>query len=67
MRKVIVSMYVTLDGFVAGPNGELDWIFNVSDAELDEYADDLINTVDIILLGRVLSKDFFRLLANRYQ
>lgn len=51
-------MYVTLDGFIAGPNGELDWIFKVSDEELDKYSDDLLNTVDVILLGRVLSKDF---------
>ncbi len=25
MRKVIVAMQVTLDGFIEGPNGELDW------------------------------------------
>jgi hypothetical protein len=27
MRKVILLMHVSLDGFVAGPNGEWDWIF----------------------------------------
>jgi len=26
MRKIILSMHVSLDGFVAGPNGEMDWI-----------------------------------------
>src|SRR5258707_15708039 len=26
MRKVIVTMWVTLDGFIAGPNGEMDWV-----------------------------------------
>jgi dihydrofolate reductase len=26
MRKVILQMMITLDGFVAGPNNELDWI-----------------------------------------
>jgi hypothetical protein len=25
MRKIIVSNLVTLDGFFAGPNGEIDW------------------------------------------
>lgn len=26
MRKVICSMMVSLDGYVEGPNGELDWV-----------------------------------------
>ena len=25
MRKVIASPFITLDGFIAGPQGELDW------------------------------------------
>ena len=31
MRKVILDMLVTLDGFFEGPNGELDWTFVVWD------------------------------------
>jgi hypothetical protein len=27
MRKLILQMQYSLDGMVAGPNGELDWIF----------------------------------------
>ena len=26
MRKIVVSVHMSLDGFVAGPNGEMDWI-----------------------------------------
>jgi hypothetical protein len=26
MRKIIVTTWITLDGFIAGPNGEMDWI-----------------------------------------
>jgi hypothetical protein len=26
MRKVILSMMVTLDGFIEGPNGDIDWV-----------------------------------------
>jgi len=27
MRKLILKMSISLDGFVAGPNGEINWIF----------------------------------------
>lgn len=29
LRKLKLQMQMTLDGFVAGPNGELDWGFRV--------------------------------------
>ena len=38
MRKIIVSNNVTLDGFFAGPNGELDW--KDWDEEIAQYAKD---------------------------
>src|SRR5689334_14976162 len=51
MRNVILLMHVSLDGFVAGPNGEMDWIrFD------DQLADDvaaLTDTADTALFGRV--------------
>ena len=31
MKEMIVPMCMTLDGFIAGPKGELDWIFKESD------------------------------------
>jgi len=40
---------VALDGFFAGPNGELDW--HVVDDEYNEYAIDLLSKVDTILFG----------------
>jgi dihydrofolate reductase len=51
MRKVILSNEVTLDGFFAGPNGELDW--HIVDEEFNQYAKDLLNNVDTLLFGRV--------------
>ena len=27
MRRLVLQMQVSVDGFVGGPNGELDWIF----------------------------------------
>ncbi len=51
MRKIVVFMHTTLDGFVAGPNGEMDWI-NV-DEELFDFAGQQTDRADTALYGRV--------------
>ncbi len=56
MRKIIVSEMVSVDGFFAGPNGEIDW--HVVDEEFNRYAIDLLNTLDTILFGRVTYEMF---------
>jgi dihydrofolate reductase len=52
MRKAIQSLSLTLDGFYAGPNGELDWV--IADEFLHEYLTELINGSDAIIFGRVM-------------
>lgn len=37
MRKLILGMFVSLDGFVSGPNGEADWIFKSGDDATDDW------------------------------
>ena len=54
MRKVILSMFVTLDGFISGPNGELDWMPGGEehpDEEVDRYVFDMLGKIDTMLLG----------------
>ena len=51
MRKIIVSTFLTLDGFMAGLNDEMDW--NFASDDYHENQNDLLNKVDAILLGRV--------------
>ena len=51
MRKVLVFNLVTLDGYFEGPNREIDW-HNV-DEEFNEYAVEMLNSVDTLLFGRV--------------
>jgi dihydrofolate reductase len=51
MRKMIFFMLTTLDGFYEGPNKEIDW-HNV-DEEFNEFAINQLNSVDVLLFGRV--------------
>jgi dihydrofolate reductase len=51
MRKVILMEHVTLDGFVSGPNGEMDWI--VYNDELEHYVHTLHATTDAAIYGRI--------------
>ena len=53
MGKLIVTMWVTLDGYVAGPNNEMDWV-----VPLGEYQNELVGAADTLLLGRVTYESF---------
>jgi dihydrofolate reductase len=52
MRKVIYSMGVSLDGFIAGPGGEIDW--SAPDEELHRFHNEQVREVGAHLLGRRL-------------
>ncbi len=56
MRKLKLQMHVTLDGFVAGPNGELDWMNRSEDGF--EFAKSLIDSSDTILMGIKMTDGF---------
>jgi len=49
-RKLILSMQITLDGYVAGPNDEMDWLISSNDEWADLYKE--LNSADTYLLGR---------------
>jgi dihydrofolate reductase len=51
MRKVISFMHISLDGFVAGLNGEMDWI--KVDEEIFDHVERRISEGDTALYGRV--------------
>jgi dihydrofolate reductase len=51
MRKIISFMHISLDGFVAGPNGEMDWI--KVDQEIFDHVGKRISKTDSALYGRV--------------
>ncbi|MFZ6028575.1 MAG: dihydrofolate reductase family protein [Chloroflexota bacterium] len=58
MRKLKLQVQITVDGYVAGPNGELDWARRDWDDELKRYVDELTDPVDCIVLGRKLAQGF---------
>jgi dihydrofolate reductase len=37
MRKVVLKMHSSLDGFVLGPDGDLDWVFGTIDDDMAEW------------------------------
>lgn len=49
MRKVILDLAVTLDGFIEGPNGEIDWCIMDDDMDFDGF----LAGIDTIFYGRV--------------
>src|SRR5436853_7158414 len=51
MRRLVLFMHTSVDGFVAGLNGEMDWI-NVDD-DMFEYAGKQTDLADTALYGRI--------------
>jgi dihydrofolate reductase len=49
MKKVILDLAVTLDGFIEGPNGEIDWCIMDDDMDFDVF----LSGINTIFYGRV--------------
>jgi dihydrofolate reductase len=62
MRKVVLSMLVSLDGLTARRDGNLDWFLN--DAEFESYSLDMLRNVGAILVGRVTYQMFSEFWPN---
>jgi dihydrofolate reductase len=48
MRKLILGLAITLDGYIEGPNGEFDWCFTDQDYGLNEF----FTGIDAVFMGR---------------
>jgi dihydrofolate reductase len=57
MRKIRYSVAASLDGYIAGPKGEIDWI--VSDPDVDFAA--LFDQFDTLVMGRLTFEEMVRL------
>ncbi|TDE11491.1 dihydrofolate reductase family protein [Jiangella asiatica] len=58
MRTFKLQVQTTLDGFMGGPNGELDWATVPWSDDLTDYVSALDAPVDTIVLGRKLAEGF---------
>lgn len=48
MRKIILNLAVSLDGYIEGPNGEIDWCLTDQDYGMEAFFD----STDAIFMGR---------------
>lgn len=58
MRKLKLQVQMTVNGYIAGPNGEMDWMEWNWDDQLKEYVTQLTQSMDCIVLGRKLAEGF---------
>ena len=58
MRKLKLQMNITTDGFVAGPNGELDWMSTSMEGPQLKILTAITESIDTIVMGRGMVREF---------
>lgn len=53
MRKIILELAVTLDGFIEGLDGEIDWLVSDEEADFGDILNEILVDIDAIFYGRV--------------
>ena len=56
MRKLKLQVQMSVDGCIAGPNNEMDWL--IRDDDSFKYINDIADSVDTILMGRKMVDEF---------
>lgn len=64
MRKLKLQMQITVNGFVAGPKGDLNWMKRDQDEKLLAYIESLTDSCDTILMGRKMADGFVNYWTN---
>jgi dihydrofolate reductase len=58
MRKIIVTEWVSLDGFVSGPDNDMSFVGESFSDEMSQYEDDIVSQSDTLILGGVTYASF---------
>ena len=58
MRKLKLQVQLSLDSYIAGPDGEMDWMVRNWDDKLKKYVFELTDSVETIILGRKMTDGF---------
>jgi dihydrofolate reductase len=58
MRKLKLQVQITVDGFISGQNGEMDWMCFPWTEDIINYVKEITEPVDTIILGRKLAEGF---------
>lgn len=58
MRRLKLQTHITLDGYMAGPKGEMDWMLMPWSDDTGDYIREIMTSVDTIVLGRHLAEGF---------
>lgn len=53
MRKIILNLAVSLDGFIEGPNGEIDWLESDGSFDFADVLEGIISDKDAVFYGRI--------------
>jgi dihydrofolate reductase len=53
MRKVILNLAITLDGYIEGEHGELDWLVRDGQTDFGDILQEILSDKDIIFYGRI--------------
>ncbi len=58
MRKLKLQVQISVDGFIAGPHGDMNWMTFDWDKDLSQYVQAITDPIDCIVLGRKLAEGF---------
>jgi dihydrofolate reductase len=58
MRKIVLTEWITLDGYTSGPNEDMSFVSDSFSDEMGKYEDDIVNSADTLVLGRVTYQSF---------
>jgi len=58
MRKIILTEWISLDGFVCGPNNDMGFVGQFFDETMGQYESNFLDSGDTVMLGRVTYDSF---------